>query len=314
MEASNGKNKNPKFKTFLFFLGMAILLWFLTKFSNNIASRVQIHLKYVNVPAQIMVAENNTSHLSLDISANGFQMLKYAVKSPEVAINVSQYYRQGLTSIEISETELSAIIKSELGAVSIEDLNAGHLKIYLDQTIQKKVPVVLNGQITFKDGYRAQEGVVLTPDSINIVGPSEIVNNYDSVLTKEFSKKNVHESFAQRLNILMPKKQNVVFESTEVGITVNVQEFSQKMVTVPVQLVNVPSGVEIKLIPETVELQFEVAVAQFNDIDATNFQVVCDYNDRITEGSFMIPKIIFRPKGVFRVEMKNKKIEYLIFK
>ena len=157
-------------------------------------------------------------------------------------------------------------------------------------------------------------GIRLQPDSILLNGPSELISQIDSIGTKKVTKKNIEESFEEEVGIQVPNSSKVLLNSTFAIIQVEVEEFTQKQVTVPIQLVNVPSDVKLRLIPENITVKFEVAVKDFNTIEASHFQVVCDFDEKITEGHFMIPKIVQKPEEVFRVDLTTKKVEYLIFK
>lgn len=314
MEKKPSTYKNPKIRNFLFFLGMAILLWFLTKFSNEIKANIEAEIQYVNVPEEVLLSENNPKQFSMDLSANGYKMLLYAVKDAVLEIDISAYYTSGINEITISQAELSGLVKRQLGVGNVENVSLSPLKIQLDKSIQKKVAVFFNGSLNYKDGYKSVGGIQLEPDTVLLRGPSEIISEIDTILTKSFSRKNIEESFSQNLDLLPPASKKVKMEPNVVTVSLEVAEFTQKQVNVPIQLKNVPEDINLRLIPENVMVKFEVAVDDFNTIDSTHFQVICDFDDKISEGNFMIPKIVSKPDNVYRVDLDTKKVEYLIFK
>ncbi len=293
---------------------MAILLWFLTKFSDEIKANVEADIRYINVPEEVLLSEKNPKHFSMDLSANGFQMLLYAVKDAVLEINVGEYYTNGSNEISLSQAEVAGIVKRQLGVSNVDNISLSPLKIYLDKSVQKMVPIRFNGSINCKEGFRLVSGIQLMPDSILLNGPSEVIAKIDSVVTKKVSKKNIEESFEEIIDLQNPDASKVILSATSTQLNVNVEEFTQKQVTVPIQLVNVPKDAKIRLLPENITVKFDVAVKDFNTIEASHFQVVCDFNDKITEGHFMIPKIVQKPEAVFRVDLETKKVEYLIFK
>lgn len=293
---------------------MAILLWFLTKFSNEIKANVEASIHYVNVPEEVILSEKNPKQFSMDLSANGFQMLLYAVKDAVLEIDVGEYYTSGMTEINLSQAELTGIAKRQLGVINVENVSLSPLKIQLDKSVQKKVPIFFNGTISCEEGFRIVSGIRLEPDSIMISGPSELISVLDSIGTKKVTKKNIEESFVETLALQTPSSNKVLLSETSTTLKVAVAEFTQKQVSVPVQLVNVPDDLKLRLIPDNIMVKFEVAVKDFNTIEASHFQVVCDFNEKITEGHFMIPKIVQKPDTIFRVDLATKKVEYLIFK
>jgi len=61
-------------------------------------------------------------------------------------------------------------------------------------------------------------------------------------------------------------------------------------------------------------VQFEVSVAQFNQVVPSSFKLVCDFSEKITEDSFMVPKLVISPKGIIKTELSHKKVDYVVFK
>ena len=262
----------------------------------------------------MLLSEKNPNHFSMDLSSNGYKMLLYALKDAVVELDITEYYIAGNNEIIISQTELAGIVKRQLGVTSVENVSLSPLKIQLDKSVQKKVGVVFKGALNFKDGFKSLKGIELEPDTILLNGPSEIIAEIDTVYTSNFSRKNIEESISENLALIKPPSDKITMTPESVKMSLEVQEFTQKQVIVPVQLANVPKEIKLKLIPENVTVKFEVAVENFNKIDATHFQVVCDFAEKISEGYFMIPKIITKPDDVFRVDLDTKKVEYLIFK
>ena len=90
-------------------------------------------------------------------------------------------------------------------------------------------------------------------------------------------------------------------------------EFTQKQITLPVEIVNVPKGMSLQIFPEAMTLTIEIPVEAFGQYDRSNFSLICDYNERISEDSFMIPKLKNIPERVFKPELSHKKVDYVEF-
>lgn len=314
MDPKNNRNKNIKIKSFLFFLGMAVILWFLTKFSGEIKVNVQADILYQDIPETVLLSNQNEKHLTMDVTANGFQMLLYALRDAQLPIAITPYYQEGDSIVHLSELELAGIVKRQLGVGQVANISPATLQIRLDRSVQKKVPIRLSGKLGYKEGYRSLNGPILIPDSVVLHGPSELVKTLDSISTQTFNRKNIDASFQEELTLDLPNDSRLQVHPKAIVIQLDVAEFSQKTVQVPIQLINVPENTNVKMIPEVIQLKFEVTVEDFNNVDASSFQVVCDFSDKISEGHFMIPRITYKPKEVFRVELETKKVEYLIFK
>ncbi|HPF11927.1 MAG TPA: CdaR family protein [Flavobacteriaceae bacterium] len=313
MEKMKIRQKNPKVKTFLFFLGLAVVFWFLTKFSKETKTTLVAAIAYTNVPSNTVISQRNSKDITFDITANGFQLLYYAIKEATIHVDVSKYLATDSTKVIIQHAELTNLIKKELGASTVENLSKETLSVFLDKTTKKKVPVVFEGGLTYKEGFRALNGAEIVPDSVEVEGPSETISNIHSISTKSFSKKKLDEDFSTSIHLIAPDPAIKLYPSS-VELKVRIAEFTQKQISVPIETINLPDDMEIKILPETISLTFEVSVHEFNKILAHDFRVVCDFSEKITEGNFMIPKVVSQPKSIFNITFEPKKVEYLIFK
>lgn len=313
MTGRKRKYKTSKIRSFLFFLLLALVFWVLTKFSEDTDGMVYGKVSYTNLPVSVSVSPSNAKDIAFEVSGNGFQFLSYNVKPPDISIDLSKYYREGDTSVIVSGTEINKIISSQLDA-KVNSASVKDLKVLLDLIVSKKVPVALNQDLSFAEGYRMVGMPELSPDSVLVSGPSVDVYDIAEVISEPLVRDNVSESIEISLSLSKPENANVSVSEETVQLQISVEEFSQKQLTIPVELINVPSDITLKLIPESVVLSFDVSVSQFNSISANDFRIVCDYGANSNEENILVPKLIKVPEGLHHIEWNTKRIEYLIFK
>lgn len=307
--------KNTKLKAFLFFLVLATFFWALTKFSRQYTATTAASIHYVNIPDNTLITEDNLKEITFDLATNGFEFLFYKLKRPRIDIDVRRYYSDGDTQVIIPENELVKLISSRLKTnLAVRNLSVKELGINLDGIISKKIPVKVKIDFTYKDGFRPLDSLQVIPDSIVVFGPSVYLEEINFAETKVLSGKNLDKSISRTADINSFENGKVTFNPKEVLVSVTVAEFSQKEIELPIELVNVPQGIIVKLIPNTVTLTFNASVTDFRKITDKDFKVICDYNQRNEDENFMIPKLVESSNRVINVEFDTKKIDYLIFK
>jgi len=188
------------------------------------------------------------------------------------------------------------------------------LWVGLDPIVTKKVAIEFISEIEYKEGYKSLGIVTLSPDSVDVSGPSEVVDNISSVITESFVKKDVSETINGTLRLQNPNNSILVLSNETTELQLIVEEFTQKRLKLHVEVTNVPGDIELKLIPESIDVSFEVSLSEFNSISEKDFRIVCNYATRSSEENFMIPKLLIIPDGLYHIELETKKIEYLIFK
>lgn len=307
--------KSTKVKLFLFFLFLAMIFWVLTKFSREFTTTMDAKIKYENLPETATLSSNNATNITFDLTANGFEILFYKFKKPKVVIDVSKYYTKEKKTFVISKTELLRKVSSNFNRnLAVKNLSVNQLNVHLDPIILKKVRVLAKTKISFKNGFKATDSVKVVPDSVTISGPTGSLKEIDYVETEVLTLGEVEQSISETAKIVSPSKEIVTINPKEVKVKIPVAEFSQGQFTLPVEVVNLPPDVNIKLIQSTVTVTFDISVKDFPDVSKNNFRVVCDYSKRNQNENFMLPVLEKKPTGALNIEFDPQKIDFLIFK
>ncbi|PKA84622.1 YbbR-like protein [Ulvibacter sp. MAR_2010_11] len=307
--------KATKIKTFLFFLFLAILFWSLSKLSKEYTATVNATILYSNVPENMVLDENNPKEISFDVTANGFEFVTYKLRQPSVKLDVASHHTKESKSIIIPKSSLIKTITVQLQKnISIKNISVDDLTLKLSEVISKKIPVIADTKITFKEGFNSLDSLRIHPDSIVISGPESILKDISSIATKRFEKEKTEQDIKAKVSLLLPANKKITIIPSQVELSLKVNEFSQMQITVPMEVINIPSKISIKLIPQVVRITFIVSVEDFNNITSQDFKIVCDYSERNTVENFMTPILVTKPKSVLDVELIDKKIDYLIFK
>ncbi|MBT8263425.1 MAG: hypothetical protein KJO05_11425 [Bacteroidia bacterium] len=309
------KYNTKKIRTFLLFLGVACIIWVLTKFSKEYTATITGNIEYTGLPENSVLNEENADELSFEVTANGFKFLQYQLNTPQIRIPLGSYTLTENDNVILESRDLNRLITTELGNdVSISNLSLSQLVVSLDRVASRKIPVVAKMNLTFREGFRTVGGPLITPDSVMIFAPGDVLSEIDSIATSELALTDVHESVGMNLKLDVPENSKYRVEPAEVDLQLKVTEYTQKTVSVPIEVINVPSGTTLKIIPKTLTISFDVAMEKFNDISATDFTMICDFAQKNAEENFMLVEMTKQPEAIFNVEFSEKKIDYLIFK
>lgn len=306
---------NQKIKRFLFFLVIASLFWMLTKFSREFTSSMQAYVNYQNLPETAVLSKDNPDRITFDLTANGFEILFYRFKKPEINIPVNQFYDESNDSFVYPQNEILQQLETQFNKyLEVRNITPDPLKVVLDAVILKKVKVYPQAKFSFRQGFNGIEDFKITPDSVVISGPRASVEKVDSVFTQKLELKDIHKSISEVISIEQPSDDIAAINPSEVSLNWEVAEFSQEQFLLPIEIINLPPGLELKLVPENVQVKFNISLHDFTNISSDNFKIVCDYSKRNREQNFMIPELIKKPEKVVNISMDPKKVDYFIFK
>lgn len=309
------KYNTGKIKKFLFFLFLAILFWVLTKFSREYTATVDATIIYKSIPNETLLTENNPEELSFDLTTNGFEFLYYKLKNPTVTIQISDYYQKGNKTVTLSDAQLTSLISSQLDKnLTVKNVSIDTLKINLELLVSKKVPVFSKAEIDYREGFMSLETLQIKPDSVQVSGPLEVINAIDSIPTISKKYTGIDSNFSETIKIETPDATSVSITPETVSISLNVQEFTQKEITLPIQIINLPPETIVKLIPKVTKVTFNVPIKSYNTISEKDFRITCDFSKRNRTENFMLVQFSKKPDGIRDIELKDKKIDFLIFK
>ncbi len=304
-----------KAKLFLMFLILASIFWVLTKFSREFTSAMTAKVDYKDLPETAALAKGNPEDIKFDLTANGFEILFYKFKKPSLEIRIDEYYTPETDSFSIPRSELLRKLSGSFNKyMEVKNLSPDQLNVKLDPIVLKKVLVKAKTDISFKNGFKPIDDYILSPDSITISGPNAKLEQIDTVYTEVVSLKNIETNITETVKIKSPSDDIVTIDPTSVTFQWPVAEFSQGHFTLPVEIVNLPPGMELKLVPERITVSFDVAIDDFGTLSADSFRVVCDYSKRNKDENFMLPELVKQPQGTVNVVFQPKKVDYFIFK
>ncbi|MFT4851380.1 MAG: hypothetical protein ACI83B_003946 [Sediminicola sp.] len=307
--------KNSKLKGIFFFLLLATVFWVLTKFSKQYTATATATIHYLNIPEATQIRDDNLKKIDFNLTTSGFEFLYYRFKNPIVDIDLKNFYIAGKKKVIIPKVELMGLVSSQLNNnLTIRNLPNDEFVVSLDAIIFKIIPVIVKTKFTYKDGFRSLDTLRVEPDSVVVTGPLFYLNEMNFIESILISQDDIDKTFTQSVSLIGHENKKVSIDPMEVNVSVNVAEFTQKKMVVPIELENAPQGTIVKLIPTTVAVTFNVSVEDFNGITASDFKLVCDFNDRNLDEDFILLKLEEGPPRIYNIEFSTKKIDYLIFK
>jgi len=305
--------RNQKLRSFLLFLLMAASIWFLTKFSKPLVAEFRLNLEYTNFPQQTLVSTDAPKLLNVTVNANGFKLLTEFFSDKSLVIDLSAGRLLEDDKIRFSQDQLLAFCYRKMPAAGVISLDTKELIVPIDRMAAKKIEVLFQGEVSLSQGFKMIGPPKIEPNKITVYGPSQMIDTISSIRTiytrLEGLRNNINKAIALEslFSNELSRSQDSIFWSAQI------LEYTQKQIELPVELINVPRGKKLQIFPEMMTLSVEIPVNEYALYDKSNFRLICDYTERISEDSFMIPRLSQLPQGVFKPELSHKKVDYVEF-
>ncbi|WP_062060489.1 CdaR family protein [Aquimarina longa] len=308
--------KRSTVKTFLFFLLFTSLLWLFIQFSKNYTEEVEVAIQYVNIPKDKIFSERSDQTVRMVLNGNGFRLMNYNWTKPVLKLNVEDAYISNDDQYHFYIDKESVLFKNNLDFKGrVLSIQRDTLILRLYHNLKKKIPVKIVKDIQYAIGYGSDRGVVISPDSVVISGPSEHIDTIKSVYTERLSLEGLNVDYTSPLAIDGHKvlsTMTIVPPAVEASILVS--KFTEGSQKIPVTLKNVPEGIEVKIFPKEISVVYRVGLDKYNGISPRDFIVAADYAKVSEESSFLTLELVTKPKSIHDVRLQVKQIQFVVLK
>lgn len=308
-----GLFKSKKINIFLLFFVLAFSILVLTKLSKVYTATLAFKVKPKDISDTHVIINSNNPELDITIQTTGFNWLRYAIKRPELDINFkTDISKKDSTLIWSVSKGFSNINKQFDKEEKIISINPDTLLFRFDVNDVKYVPIILDSKIQYAKGYNTLDTLKTVPDSVKLIGPSSVLKTISKVKTQYLELKEVKSDVNKTLLLQLDSlNKNIKTNIKQAKLMVNVSKFSEGVLDIPIQIINIPEGVKVNYFPKQVSLSFTTSLEKFNTIKSEDFNIVCDYNDA-SGNTTLAPKLIKQPNNVKNIRLLQQKIEFII--
>jgi len=307
--------KSKKINVFLLFVLLSFVVLIVLKLSNTYTNTITFEINKIQIPEKHLVLNNHSQKLHITLRSQGFNLLKYYFNKPQINIDFSQHItrnkdfyvwnkHQGFSELNLQFSKNEEIIS----------ITPDTLKFRYDVNAIKKVPVKLQAKLQFIKGFDLLDSIKIVPDSIKIIGPEILVSEIAFIETDSIEIKEVKSDINSVIKLKLPtnKNGNLSFSNTKVAIHGDVDKFTEGHLKVPVNVINIPENLTIKYFPKKLYVTYYTSLSNYAKVQASDFEIVCDYNKLKNGSDFLIPEIAKKAEKVKHIKLSHEHIEFII--
>ena len=308
------KVERRRISLFFVCLLFAVGAWMFFALSNRYVYQVQTLVRYVNFPDNKVFHSLQSDTIDLQIECTGWQLLFSKLRINPQSVNVDLEKLKKQTFITLSD-QLTTINKQFESAQKVVNIRPDTLYFDFSSRSVKKIPIRLNYNIRFENHYGISDSVQLSPSYVTVTGPGNELEKIDYWYTDTLKLKNVTSNFSSKILLQKPVKANISIYPRLVDLKLMVDEYTEKVVDVPIVLLNNNEFRNVKLLPEKVKITFLTALSNYSKIAREDFEVSADLNNWKLKGYIQLPLVISKfPKFCKLVKIEPQNIDFIIQK
>lgn len=298
--------------TFLVFVLLAGVFWLVMALNDSVQENVAVKLKITNAPDSVTFITLPPEEVHVSVNDKGTSLLRSGVlHHPTVNLNFTDFARDGV--FRVSRGDFLAAIKSAFSTgASITSVSIDSLNLIYTSNRGKRVPVVVSGKVSAKNGLTIPSKPGSNPSSVLVYSNRNVLDTITRVFTESFVRKGLTQPTVMEVRIRHIPGVRVIPDRVDVSIPV--EALVKKQVAVEIKVNNVPDECELLLFPQKARVVCYVPMSRFGS-DSPAVTVTADYNAITPDGNGRIPLEIERVgRGVSNAELLDSSVEYTIVK
>lgn len=248
-------------------------------YSRKIDIAKIIPIKYINMNDSIVFENELPSHVELSLRDYGASIIKYFRQPNDTLfLDFGKIYANNKNTFTLTGNDYEAILRSKLLPSSeLISFTPSSITLNYQKANVKKVPIIFDGLIEIAVGHQLEEDIIVTPDSILLIGAKQYLDSIQLVYTVQDTIVDIKSNQQIPVNIVPIKGIKTIPQYITVDVTVD--EFINKSIDAQIECINLPEDLNIKFFPSEIKISFFVGIKRSKSIDKKNFKVLVNYND-----------------------------------
>lgn len=302
-----------KVLTFLVFLAISSVLWFLIKLTKEYTSQTTFAITYTEVPVNKWVSTSQQT-VKLSFVADGFVTLRHNLirqqfRTIVIPLNEVSYRLEGGNTYSYSSQYVAERVADWLGVPTGNvTVNDDKQFFNMEDLQSKELPVRVPLDVKTQRQYNVYGEPHPNPASMTVYGPKNMLDTMTAVYTATLHAANVSEDVVQTLTVDLYDGA-VRSDVTAVEVLVDVEQYTEIDIEVPVKATDRRN---LRFFPETVMVKCMVPIKDYASINGASFKVLADTAQLHRLQPLLDIRLVQFPDNVQVLKMEPEQVEYLI--
>ena len=270
------KSLSKEVLIFLIFIFISCFFWVLQSLQEISEIEMKIPVSYSEMPAHISITNELPKAIKITLRDKGSNLYYYYRHRKELTLHVDllEWYRKdGVAKIPLSSFD-SSLRNRLMSTTQLLNEQPNAIVVYFVEKASKTVPVHLNSRLTLSLQHMLSDAPILYPSKINMYAPFSVLEKLSKVETELLEMENIGDSTIVSLKLV--PIEGVHFSTNTVQVRLNIEEFTEKSLMIPVTGLNFPSGEDLLSFPSNVKVTFFVGLSAYYKVSEKDFTIAVD--------------------------------------
>ena len=295
-------------------LVLAFFAWVITVLSHPHNYTVKGVLDFKNTPQKRAFHSLQSDTVNVLVNGSGWDMLFSRMNS-------------GISNISVDlgslENKSYVVLSSQLNQINgrrdqnhqVISFNPDTLYFDFSNRKAKRIPVRLLSQIKYQHQFFQSGDISLKPAYVIINGPAGVIDKITSWNTDTLKLDSVGERVETEVDLQRVNEGNLSLYPKNIQVTIPVDEFTEKVLEIPVKVINNHDYEDVKIFPQKVKVTFTTSLNRYGETDEDFFEATADLDLWRLHGYKVLPVVLSKIPGYCKiVKIEPQNIDFIIKK
>ncbi|MCR4659028.1 MAG: hypothetical protein K5650_01895 [Bacteroidales bacterium] len=283
---------------------------------KNYTVKVNIDYTGFDEAKYTIVQADTILYLNLDL--NGYTALRDLIigRQAKASINVKTFYG-GKSSIEVKSVVDTIALQLGYRLMSPPTSAKDSLRIVLKPMASKRIkPSIVGLDFSFAEQIGLAGTPSISPDSVTLYGSEQSLSQINRLEVEPLQIGNIsaNSTFKVKLKPTWLEYQDLKPDVEEIYVTIPVEPYTEKKLTIPVEVSGADSETNIKLYPSNVDIIVWVPQGSYSKYTESDYRAEVDFNDIEQEQPVLKVRLSSFPANSRIKRISPSEIQYILIK
>lgn len=245
---------------------------------DEVSFTYHIPIYVVDQPENIIIT-SDLPVIEVKLKDKGAQLLNLWKRSMTIDVPFNPKYKEQ-SRLLLTTEELNNFIQRKLPTTTqIVSISPNFVSLYYSVGSSKQIPVEVIARLSIAKQQILAGKIVSTPSFVTAYAPTHILDRIHTAYTDTIDTGLLSET--THFSVGFQGVEGVRFVPDVIDVTIPIETFTEKELTLPIECVGLPSNKAVRTFPSKVNISCFVALSRYKSATPDKFRAVISYEDII---------------------------------
>ncbi len=288
----------------------SVILWVSISLSSDYYATFDVPVNLLDFPPGYSNGSPLPISLSIKLKGKGWKLLSlYLNTTSNFTIPIRYEYGKHIVNL-FSYISDNPWLTNDVEVVSIFP---DTLSFFIEKSYTKKVQIIPNVKLSFRDGYGLASKIETYPESTIVYGPYSYLKNIDTIKTDLLELSDMETKKVAQINL--EKIPGMQYQNKNVKVILDVQKIvDRSFENLEVKVIDAPNNINIMLLPNKITVGLRGGVDILGKVDTSQIRAVINYKDIIADSLESVSPLIICPENTTLIFTNPLRLRYVLKK